>query len=242
LAIITIEKNVPPLKFAEGESVPTGEPVLTIGFPWGGQLDGVVTVNDSTVSGYRVFKNNGTTVYYVQIAGGTIEGMSGGPVIDLCGKVVGVNDLGTQEPMSLALDKVTAREFIQDAWLRPSDYESDITKIEFKPDESPEELVRAYYNYLKVRNFREAFNLLSTNFIGSVDYDTWVKGFAYELDTTVGSIEVEKRYPMRVKVALSSTDYENGIFIYRSFVGAWLVKNVDGHLKLWESNIKETSY
>lgn len=241
LAIISIDKNVPALKWSEGESVPVGDQVLTIGFPWGGQLDGAVTVNGTTVSGNRVYSTGLFPVYYVQLAGGTIEGMSGGPVVDLCGKVVGVNDLGTKDALSLALDKVTAQKFISDAWLNPSDYESDITSIEYNPDESPEELVRAYYNYLKVRNFREAYNLLSPNFIGNVDYEAWVQGFTYELDTTVSRLEVDKRFHMRVKIRINSTDYENGIFIYKSFTGSWLVKNIDGHLKLWESNIKETT-
>lgn len=241
LAIITVSKHLPQLSWADGESVPTGEPVLTFGFPLGGQLDGAVTVNDTTVSGDRVNSNGGDPVYYVQLAGGSIEGMSGGPVVDLCGKVVGVNDLGTAGALSLAIDKVTAKNFIFNATDQPEYFRGGIAKIEFNPDASPEELVRAYYNYLKVRNFQEAYNLLSPNFIGNVDYETWVKGFAYELDTTVNDIQIDKRYPMRVKVWLTSTDYENGIFYYKSFEGAWLVRKIDGHLKLWESNIKETT-
>ncbi len=242
LAVISIDKDIPPLRWAEGESVPVGEQVLTMGFPWGGQLDGAVTVNDTTVSGDRVNSSGLFPVYYIQLAGGTIAGMSGGPVIDLCGNVIGVNDLGSRDALSLALDKVTAKKFISDVWSRPSDYRSDITKIEFNPDESPEQLVRAYYNYLKIRNFPEAYRLLSENFIGDVEYDSWVKGFEYELDTTVGRIEVEKRYPMRVKVWLSSTDFENGVFTYKSFTGSWLVRKIDGHLRLWESNIKDVSH
>jgi len=240
LALIAIDKKLSPLWLPTDVVIPVGEQVLTFGYPMGGALDGGVTVNDSTVSGERTHSTNEAIVHYIQLAGGILSGMSGGPVLDMCGRVVGVNALGEDGAFSLAINSITTAEFIKDVRKYPGNFREHISKIEFNPDKSPEELVRAYYNYLKVRNFYEAYHLLSPNFIGNVTYDEWVKGFAYELDITA-EIEVDKRNPMRVTVYLSSTDFENGKFVYRYFTGTWLVKKVGNHLKLWESNIREVT-
>lgn len=239
LAIIEIVTTIKPLSWYDQEYV-AGAEVLAFGFPYGGYVDGEVTANLTTVSGFRY--NRSTNVAYLQVNGGVIEGMSGGPLVDMCGGVVGVNVKGTDSAFGLAISARTVSEFFDEVDANPGDFVADIAVIDFLPDESPQETVKAYYNYIKGRNYKEAYYLLSPNFVGSVPFEEWVEGFYTQLDTTVESVQVDRYNKSRVRVDLTSTDLVDGEFVYQSFSGSWLVRrDAQGHLKLWESNIRETT-
>ncbi len=109
LAIIQVAKETDWLSWLD-EEYRTGEEVLALGFPYGGYVDGEVTANQTTVSGFRYDRSTNTS--YAQVSGGIIEGMSGGPLIDMCGRVVGVNVKGADSAFGLAVSARTAQEFI----------------------------------------------------------------------------------------------------------------------------------
>ncbi len=239
LAIIAVlRSDIEPLAWAY-EELQAGDEVLATGFPLGGDLNGELTVNATNLAGKRSLDVNGRPTF-IQLDGGLVSGMSGGPVLTRCGDVVGVNEstLG-RGAIGLAIAGNHAQEIIDSMFVNPSSNEDLIAKIVFELDKSPTDTVRAYYNYLKVRNFQEAYNLLSSYFIGDVSYQDWRDGFSFSLDSTILSLTVDRRNPQRVLIELGSTDLIEGEFVYRVFKGAWLVKSVNGHLKMWESNIKE---
>lgn len=237
LAVIHVDRDLIPLPWANWGSVQLGQALLLLGDPYGGNLNGQVTINRATVSAFR--GNNSDAARYVQTDGGLIEGMSGGPMVSLCGEVVAVNAAGS-ENMGVGIEADTTRSWLYTATLNnpTTPWESQTAAI--NPDASPTDAVRAYYGYISARNYEAAYAMLSPHFIGEVSYSDWVAGFGTQLQTAILSIEVDPSNKWRVFVSIESTDLVDGEIAYREFEGSWLVNRADGHLQLWESNIKET--
>lgn len=242
LALIRINREGLPSLSWYLDPVQTGQEVLAAGFPLGTDLDGELTVNSTTVSGKRTLDVDGNPSF-IQFNGGFVEGMSGGPVVSQCGQVVGVVESsidGHGESVALATSASLAIKSVNPMMEFPSASEDEIAKFNFQPDKSPQDTIEAYYNYLKARNFKEAYALLSGHFIGNVSYEEWQNGFSFSLDTTI--LDIKPIGADRVYVKLGSTDLVDGQFVVRTFEGTWSVKREDGHYKLWESNIKELEY
>ncbi|MEK7645881.1 MAG: trypsin-like peptidase domain-containing protein [Patescibacteria group bacterium] len=242
LALIKVQReNVPLLKWSDNLPL-SGEEVIAMGFPLGGGLDGELTANATTIAGRRALDVDGNPTF-IQLNGGLIGGMSGGPLLSRCGEVIGINEASMEAgSIGLAISSSHAQYITGLMLMTPSYLESAIARVTFEPDKSPVDAVKAYYNYLKARNFEEAYKLLSPNFIGTVSFELWRDGFSFSLDTTIFNISADKKYPGRVLVELGSTDLVDGQFVYKTFEGAWIVHKENGHYKLWESNIKETTY
>jgi len=68
------------------------EPVLATGFPMGTDLVGKATVLKGTYIDFR--KSSKDKIGYLQTSLSLIGGMSGGPLTDQCGNVVGINTMG----------------------------------------------------------------------------------------------------------------------------------------------------
>jgi hypothetical protein len=116
---------------------------------------------------------------------------------------------------------------------------ADVQKIDFKPEESSLEAVRAFYNYLKARKLEKAFDLLSDNFKKGYDFDYWKQGYEPLLDTSVIKIEDDPEIENRVIIKLSTKDFVDEEIVYKYFEGYWDVKDVDGRWLLWDPEIKE---
>ncbi len=241
LALIKVQReHLDLLRWYDGQPQP-GEEVLVVGYALGGDISGELTANATTISGRRAIDVDGKPTF-LQLDGGVIPGMSGGPIVSRCGEIVGVSDASMHGgDIGLAIAGSYVLQVTEYLLAHPNYDDKAITRVTFAPDKSPVEAVSAYYNYLKARNFQEAYNLLSPRFIGSVSYQDWRDGFSFSLDTTIIDIAEDKKYPGRVLVELGSTDLIEGEFVYRTFEGAWVVKKENGHNKLWESNIKETT-
>lgn len=239
VALIRVDRTPEALEWGDANNIAVGTDVFSFGYPYGGELNGEVTVNRTNISATRIGSGD-RGLWYIQTAGGVIEGMSGGPVVDVCGRIVGINVAGQGASVGLALSGTSAQSSTDQMIYYPESYQEGISRISYEPDKSPVDAVRAYYNYLKVRNFEKAYELLSPNFIGEVSFNEWVFGFATELDTTVWNIKQLPGREPRIQVSISSTDLSNGKIVYRYFSGTWIVHRENGHYRLWESNIKET--
>jgi len=225
LAIIKVERDIKPLEWNK-DGVQEGDEVLATGFPLGIGLEGDLTANMTTITGQRAFDTQGRDTF-LQVDGGLIEGMSGGPLLTKCGQVVGINNAQLADhAIGLAIQGIRALAIFGSMMTSPSQYSDAIARINFEPDKSPRDTVLAYYNYLKVRNFQEAYKLLSANFVGDVSYDDWRKGFVFSLDTSVLSVKADPRNRNRILIHLGSTDLIEGRFVVRTFEGSWLVQKV----------------
>jgi len=235
LAIIKINKDLPVISWGDPKELNPAEELLAIGFPLGGQLSGEASVNKGSLSGRRKSKDVG--VEYLQTDITLTGGVSGGPMVNICGEVMGINTAGLS-----GLGLAISADSIKQKWLEMTtsdDSLKDIKKITFDDSESAEFAVATFYNYLKVRKLDKAFGLLSDNFKNGHDFDYWKQGYATLLDTTVIKIEDDKDKKDRVTIKLSTKDMVDDEIVYKYFEGYWDVKNVNGKWRLWEPKIKE---
>lgn len=113
LAVVefTSDKDYQVAKLANSDTVKEGKPVFVSGWPRlttvgnaaGGQL--VRQFTDGRVSGFLAQPLNGYKMIYTNT---TLGGMSGGPVLDAGGRVVGIHGLGdTEDPNRLQQEGLT---------------------------------------------------------------------------------------------------------------------------------------
>lgn len=235
LAIIKINKNLPVISWGDPKELSPAEELLAIGFPLGGTLVGEASVNKGSLSGRRRSKDVG--VEYLQTDTTLTPGVSGGPMINICGEVVAINTAGLS-----GLGLGISADSIKQKWLEMSTSDEslkDIKKITFDDTTSADFAVATFYNYLKVRKLEKAFEILSDNFKKGHGFDYWKQGYQSLLDTTVIKIEEDKDKKDRVKIKLSTKDMVDDEIVYKYFEGFWDVKNIDGKWRLWDPEIKE---
>lgn len=235
LAILAIKRPMKAVVWGDSDGLELTEELIALGYPFGGTLIGDISVNTGKMSAKRLSKDDGMD--YIQIDGTLNPGVSGGPLINVCGEVVGVNTAGTAG-LGIAISSKSA----QDKWLSMLSNEDplkDVKRIVFEPNKSPLDAVSSFYNYLKIRKMQEAYNLLSDNFLKGGDFEHWKIGYESLLDTTVIIIENDPKRENVVSVKLSTKDLIDDEIVYKYFEGWWEVKKVDGNLKLWQPKIKE---
>ncbi|HYM65533.1 MAG TPA: trypsin-like peptidase domain-containing protein [Candidatus Sulfotelmatobacter sp.] len=235
LAILKVQKNLPVLNWGNPSKLNPAEELLAIGYPLGGGLNGEASVSKGSLSARRTSKDVG--VEYIQTDVTLNPGMSGGPMINVCGEVEGINTAGLA-----GLGLAISSDSIQQKWLGMEMSKGslkDVQRITFDPDKSSLETVRAFYNYLKARKLDKAFELLSDNFKKGHGFDYWKQGYLSLLDTTVIKIVDDPQVANRINVKLSTTDMVDGEIVYKYFEGYWDVKDVGNMWQLWDAKVKE---
>ena len=235
LAIIKVQRDLPVISFGDPKELNPAEELLAIGFPLGGSLVGEASVNKGSLAARRRSKDVG--IEYLQTDMTLNPGISGGPMINVCGEVEGINTAGLA-----GLGLAISSDSIKQKWLEmdiSKDSLKDIQRITFDPDASSLEAVKAFYNYLKARKLDKAFELLSDNFKNGHSFDYWIKGYKPLLDTTVIKIEEDIQKENRINVKLSTKDMVDGEIVYKYFEGYWDVKEVTNRWLLWDPEIKE---
>lgn len=237
LAIIKIKKDLPVVNFVRLGGICPAEEILAIGYPLGGGLSGESFVIRGSFSRRAKDKENG--VWYLLTDMTMIEGISGGPMVNICGGVVGINTAGLSAGgmgMAISSDSIFEKYSQMSASKEPL---KDVKKTVFEPDINALEAVRAFYNYLKARKLEKAFELLSDNFVGGYSFEHWAKGYQPLLDTTIVIIRPDKTIVNRINVKLSTKDLVDGEIIYKYFAGYWDVRQINGKWLLWNPRIRE---
>ncbi|MDD2823147.1 MAG: trypsin-like peptidase domain-containing protein [Candidatus Daviesbacteria bacterium] len=237
LAILKINKNLPVLSWGRSELLEQTEELLAIGYPFGGQLLGDPSVNKGILAGTRYSKDNG--IQYIQTDTTLNPGVSGGPMVDICGKVMGINTAGTAG-LGLAISSKSFKDKQFDMLVSDNPLK-DIKKITLEPNKSALDAVNAFYSYLKMRKMQEAFGLLSGNFKKGYDFNYWEKGYSSLLDNTAIKITEDKDTKDRINVKLATKELINEEIIYKYFEGYWDVKKSEDKWQLWEAHIKEVN-
>lgn len=235
LALIEIDANLPTVTFGDSKKLYPADELLAIGFPFGGTLAGESTVNKGSLAGRRHYKEG--NIDYIQTDATLNPGVSGGPMVNVCGEVEGINTAGTG-----GLGLAITSESIKQKWLDMAvskDSLKDVKQITFEPDKGPLEATTAFYNYIKVRKMPEAFGLLSDNFKKGYNFNQWQQGYQSNLDTSVISIKKDDADQNSIKIKLSTKDLIDSEIITKYFEGNWIVKQVDNKWLLWEAHIKE---
>lgn len=226
IALLVMDKPMTPLPTVTFESrVSFGQPVFAGGYPRGSQIGGEVSIIKGSYSGTRQFE--GDDFRNVQSDIQLIGGMSGGPLVNSCGQVVGVNTSGIGG-ISYFVD-------IMDVIF----LKNDITDEEiprYKVDLSmPEGIVDAYYYYIRVRDLKKAYDLLTEEKRDFESFERWQEGYKYTLQVELISSKVDEKDDNKVNIKLASADWVDGDKVVKFYEGFWKV-NENG--KLSESNIK----
>ena len=236
LAIIKVKRDIPVLKLAQNGKLHPPDTLIAIGYPLGGDLPGESSIVKGAFS--RIIKDKEADISYIQTDIALVSGMSGGPMINVYGEVVGINTAGlVPEGMGIAVssDSIIERYKAMEMSENPL---KDIKPMVFMPEHSPLEAVRAFYNYLKIRKLEEAYALLSDNFLRGGSFEKWSIGYRPLLDTTVILVRKDKKVKDRIKVKLSTKDLVGDEIVYKYFEGYWNVRNIDGKWMLWKPRIR----
>jgi hypothetical protein len=236
LAILKVERDLPTISWGVPEELNSAEELLAIGFPLGGELAGEASVNKGALAGRRRSKDVG--VEYLQTDITLTGGVSGGPMVNICGEVEGINTAGLAG-LGMAISSKSILQKWNEMTNSKEDVLKDIQRITFDPDASPLDTVKAFYNYLKARKLDKAFELISDNYKRGYKFTTWKKGYESLLDTTVIKIEEDPVIKNRINVKLSTKDMVDGEIVYKYFEGYWDVKEVVNKWQLWDPKIKE---
>lgn len=207
------------------------EKLLAAGYPLGTTLPGEVTILTGSYNQARRTRA-ATPATFIQTDINLVEGMSGGPLTDRCGKVMGVNTAGVAG-LSLFLSYYS----FAGVWEIFSD--ADIAKIELDPSASPEEAVKAFYTYLKARRMEDGFKLLSVYYLASTDFEEWTSRFPDVIDVQVYETKLVEGTDRTVAVKFSTKIWDGEEAQYHFYEGMWETVWEDGMYKMLKSDIEE---
>lgn len=208
------------------------EPMIAVGYALGTDLKGKPTTLKGNYVDFRESRKQPSA--YIQTSINLVEGMSGGPLTDVCGNVVGVNTMGLA---GLSLF-VPAGE-IQSRIAGFTD--AGIAKITVDPAASPEAAVEAFYTYLKARRMQDGFNLLSREYLKKTNFKEWTSRFTDILDVDIYKSERYQQSADTVFVKFGTKNWVDGEVDLHYYEGTWQTVKEDGVYKMLSSNIKEVS-
>ena len=206
-----------------------GEPVYAAGYPLGSSLPGQVSIGKGSYIGERWLATFNMNTLQTDIS--VEHGMSGGPLVNSCGEVVGVSTAGLSG-FSIFIDIKSVEES------RHAYTGDEIAKIEIDTS-SPIGAVNAFYAYIKAGNLEKAFELISDERKSTISsFEEWTKGYEKTLQVELVKSEVDEEDKNKVNIRLVSMDWINGEPVYKYYQGSWIVGK---DLKLDKSDILEIS-
>ncbi|MDO8659826.1 MAG: serine protease [Candidatus Parcubacteria bacterium] len=233
LAILYIGESYPDFVFDLPNTLnfKPEEQLIAAGYPLGTDITGDPTIIKGNYLDYR--KSKKESVGYIQTNFGLVKGMSGGPLTDICGNVVGINT------MSMSGQSLFIAADIANRLINVYVDEQAIAKIKVNPDLSPVEGVKAFYTYLKARSMNNGFNLLSSTYKKYTTVEEWTNRFNDIIDVEVISVEPYNKSKDTVYIKFGTKNWLQGEVEYRYYQGTWKTVLEDGLYKLKQSNIEE---
>lgn len=230
---ISNQEIFPMATFANSDQIEPIEELISVGYAFGTLLRGEPTIAKGHFVAHRHDKQS--AVEFIQIATTVNPGASGGPMINVCGEVVGINTIGTA-----GLGMGISSNYFQEKRTEMAKAEEplkDIQQITFNANGSPKECVEAFYNYQTIGKLKESYDLLAPDYIGDMSFEEWQKGYQSTLNIIL--YEVREEGENRVFVKFSSADLVEEDIVYKYFEGYLETTEIDGNLKLSYGNIKE---
>lgn len=253
IAVVKVEgSEYIPIMFIDPKEIPPRSALYSVGYPNGTTFRGEASVAKYIFSAVRTIRDVPTDM--VQLEGVSTGGESGSPVMTTCGEVAGIVTSGTQG-ISLAISSKSISNTIAFLTGDPSTWPmAPVYPLE--PDKSAEEAVKAYYAFIKMRDFKRAYLMLTPERVASVPLDRWIQGYEKTLDVTLLSVSRDPVTPTptptlkkgdgvipaqiseRISVRIRSLDLEGQDIVVRYFEGSWIAVYDGEFWLLSESNIK----
>ena len=232
IAVLTLNESYPDkvYELREDFELRFDETLLSAGYPLGSEITGDATIVKGNFIDFR--RSRKDYVGYIQTNISLVKGMSGGPLVDQCGDLVGVN---TQSLAGISFF-ITAFD-VKNNLHNLTDQE--ITKIEVDPTKSPEDAVFAFYTYLKARQMEKGFELLSTKYLEKTNFTEWTNRFTDILDVEVINTEKYENSKDVVFVKFSTQNWIAGELESHFYQGTWETVLEDNIYKMNKSKIEE---
>jgi hypothetical protein len=232
LAVLTTSKSYPDLvlPLQKSKMMFNNETLLAAGYPLGTNIKGEATIEQGKFQAFRRSKKDYAS--YLQTDIDLIEGMSGGPLVEMCGEVVGVNTMGLAG-LSMFVSAGSVYATI------PNMSGKDIAKITRDPAKSSEEAVVTYYTYLKQRRMEDGFKLLSQTYLQKTNFQEWTSRFTDILDVYVIKTEKVAKTTDTVYVKFATQNWVDQEIDDHYYEGTWQTVKEDGVYKMLKSKILE---
>ena len=232
MAVLITPKDYPQvvLPLPERVGLRQDEPLVATGYAMGTDLAGKATVVRGNFVDFR--KSTKDPVAYIQTNISLVDGMSGGPLADQCGQVVGINTMGVAG-LSMFISADQAKAMV------PGFTDQGITKIQVDASISPEEAVKAFYTYLKARRMKEGFDLLSQEYLQKTNFEEWTNRFKDILDVNVIKSEQFENSRDTAFVKFWTKNWVDGEAEMHFYEGTWKTVKEDGVYKMLKSKILE---
>lgn len=230
IALLHVKRKLTPLSFygylGTADSSPNlsfGEPLFAAGYALGSELKGGVAINRGSFNETR--HEDSVDLSYIMTDTTLIEGMSGGPLVNACGQVVGVNTQGVAG-LSMFIDIASVQNSMGDF------SQDEVAKIKVDTT-TPEGVVNAFYTYIGARDLKKAYDLVDP-MRQTQPFDSWTQGYSKTLQVSLISAIPDKTNKNKIMIKLSSLDWVDGTTQIKYFEGYWIVGE---NLKLKESQI-----
>ncbi|MGK2848736.1 MAG: S1C family serine protease [Minisyncoccota bacterium] len=208
--------------------------VYAMGFPGDGIM---VSITKGIISALTIdaYNNN----QYFQIDAALNPGNSGGPLLDSCGNVVGINTLSMRnaENMGFAIRAEQIETRIAEMLEQRKLASNEETENNYPSDQA--EVVAKYYDTLGVGLLEDAYEYYSVGRKEKIPFENWKMGFEQTYFITLRKVEVTADSNV-VSASFVVTDFGDELYtlITKEFTGQWRLVRENGLWKLNESQIK----
>lgn len=234
----TPQNDIQPLEWSDLKSLNPGATVIAIGYPYSDALKGEATVTKGTFSANR--ETDDGVIKYIQTDTSLNHGNSGGPLIDSCGKVVGINEIAisTTDGINLAISSATAKNYAETL----AKEEKPQTQLAGDTTVTPQDAVGLFYILVSARRLDDAFSILSPDYQATININDWHNGYSSSLNTFVNDVRLvgsdEFGYEA-VYVNLTSVDLVGDKVQSRNFEGVWHLIQINGLWRMDHGPIRE---
>lgn len=238
IAVLQIDKKeIPYLNLLPDVTIEPQEEVFIVGYPMGTTVRGEPTTVRTQYIAERTFKDDPST--FIQLETGIDGGFSGSPVVNACGDVIGIATMSTNTSSmaikgSFVIERITPPD--------PGTAIGQLPEVKRELKDSfdlPSDVVIAYYDAIRARRFRLAYDLMSFERIKNTPFEEWIKGYVNTMDATVMDYEDVKDTPGVVNIRLRAIDLVGQDMVMTYYEGQWTVIKEDNAWKLGDSNIKK---
>lgn len=239
IAILSVPGVIPtPNPLQPAQSIPPlADDVYAIGHPLGRNL----TISKGIVS--AVTRDDYDDRQYIQTDAAISPGNSGGPVVDRCGRVIGMTTqtLRDAENVGYAITWTQLSARIDEMMKAAATSSTEERELTYPSDQA--EVVAKYYSTLGGGDLEDAYSFYSAARKARLPYENWAKGLGKTVFIRLVSVGTGDR-PNVVSVHFYSTaesDDDPWTWKTGEFEGTWTLTREGGLWKMNESNIKDVT-
>ena len=233
LALLEVEyMRGKPLEWRTGD-IFVAEDTYAVGYPGGKDL----VITKEIISAFT--HDDYDSRVYIQTDSAINPGNSGGPLLDKCGKVLGVNTstVHDMQNVSFSLKFDQASKSVDDMLLASAKSSNEEKKNSYPSEQA--EVVAKYYTTLSLGKLDEAYSFYSKKRQTRYPLDSWKNQMATSGFITLKTVENTDK-ANTIKVDFLATDYIDYYSLQtKEFAGTWTLVREDNMWKMDESNIAD---